>query len=395
MTRRLFVSVSPGEIWAAVVADGDLAELRLQRTIGEARPGDVYLGRVAEWRPELPAALVEIGMARPAFLSGEDVLPGTKPRQGDAVLVQIVKAARADKAAGATMKLKLADRDRAAVQDAARGAAPPLLLRRHETPLAAILGSFLRPTPDEIVLDDRAALAEARAWLKQHRPDCAELAALHGDASPLLEAHGVAAAIDEVLATRVSLSRGAAIAIEPVAAAVAIDVDGGAAGAVAANLEAAAEIARQIRLRDLSGPIVIDFIGMKKRADKARVQAALATATEPDRDIQLLGYTRLGHFELVRKRRRASLGEQLFEYAPGGWQRKTPLTVALEALRQVRRDSLTVPGKRFALRVHPEIAACLDGAAHAVLRDLEARLGRPVTIIAENHARDGFAVVPD
>lgn len=375
MTRRLLLAISPGEIWAALTENDELVELRLARTFGAARPGDLYLGRVVALRPELPAVLVDIGEERPAFLSGEDMPRGTKLREGEAVTVKVLKAARADKAAGLTMKL---DADE---QKIVAGGAPPKLLRRRETPLTSLLKEF---AADETVIDDIAALAEAKR-------NATGAVTLHNGAIPLFEAEGVAAAIESAVAARVALPRDGAIAIEATAAAILIDVDGGRGGALGANLAAAGEIGRQIRLRDLSGPIVIDFIGMKDRGQRARVEAALKEAV--GEGAQYLGWTRLGHFELVLKRRRASLTELLFEHRPGAASVKTALTVALDALRQLQRESRAAPGKRFGLQIHPEIAACFEHEAGEARRDLETRLGRAIKIIVETRPRDSVAVV--
>jgi ribonuclease G len=375
MTRRLLLAVSPGEIWAALTENDELVGLRLARTFGAARPGDLYLGRVVALRPELPAVLVDIGEERPAFLSGEDVPRGAKLREGEAVTVKVLKAARADKAAGLTTKLD-ADEQKFAVTGA-----PPKLLWRRETPLDSLLKEF---SADEITIDDTAALAELKR-------NFAGIVTLHSGATPLFEAEGVAAAIETTMAARVALPKDGAITIEATAAAILVDVDGGRGGALAANLAAASEIGRQIRLRDLSGPIVIDFISMKERGHRTRVEAALKEAV--GEGAQYLGWTRLGHFELVLKRRRASLMEMLFEHRPGAASVKTALMVALDALRQLQRESRAAPGKRFGLQVHPEIAACLDREAGEARRDLEARLGHAIKIVTETRPRDSVAVV--
>ncbi|HEX4112086.1 MAG TPA: ribonuclease E/G [Stellaceae bacterium] len=371
MSRRLLLAVSPGEIWAALVEDDKPVALRLVRTHGEARPGDLYLGRVVGLRPAVPAALVDIGEARPGFLGDAATL-----RDGEAVLVKVTKAARADKAAGLTAKLKP---EEAKFATRATNATPPLLLHRPKTALAALLDEF--SDVDEIVIDDAAVLAD----VKRHVTGAARL---HAGATPLFEAAGVASAIETALAPRVALPNGGTVTIEATSAAILIDVDGGRAGALVANLGAAREIARQIRWRDLSGPIVVDFIGMRQSEHRARVAAALKDALGGE--AQYLGWTRLGHFELVLKRRRPSLTEMLFDAAG----QKQPLTVALEALRQIQHESRAAPGKRFMATVHPEVAACFDGAARAAKHELEARLGYAIKIAAEPRTRDSFAIVP-
>ena len=374
--NRLLLAVSPGEIWAALVAQGDLDALRLVRTHGAAMPGDLYLGRVVALRPELPAALVDIGEARPAFLGGEAIGRGIKLREGEVIAVKVTKAARADKATGLTMKLH---RDE---QEVATAGNPPKLIRRRESALASLIREF---RADQVIIDDVASLAEAKR-------NFAGEVKVHLGHEPLFEAEGVAARIESAVAPRVALPIDGAISIDLTWAAILIDVDSGRAGAFAANLAAAAEIGRQIRLRDLSGPIVIDFVGMRERSQRCRVETALKRALGDE--AQYLGWTRLGHFELVIKRRRPSLSEQLYERRVDALGVRTPLTVALEALRVLQRESRAAPGNRFGLRVHPEIAACLDRDAADARRELEARLGYPIMVDAEPGARDSFALVP-
>ncbi len=375
MMRRLLVSLSPGEIWAALVEEDELSALRLVRTHGAAQTGDLYFGRVVALRPEMPAALIDIGDGRPGFLGNEDVPRSVKLRDGEAVVVRVTKAARADKAAGLTMKLDAAE------QAIAATGVPPRLLHRRETPLAGLLKEF---AADEIVIDDAGAVAAAKKFGSAVR--------LHVGAAPLFEAEGIAADVEAALASRVALSKDGAIIIETTAAATMVDVDGGRGGALSANLAAAEEIARQIRLRDLSGPIVVDFIGMKDRGARDRVAAALKNALGEGPNY--LGWTRLGHFELAIKRRRPSLTEQLFEHRPGAATVKKPLTVALDALRQLQRESRAAPGKRLALHVHSDVAACFDGKARVARSEAEERLSRPVIIVAELRPRDSVAIVP-
>ena len=373
--KRLLLAVSPGEIWAAATEDGVLVGLRLIRSVGEAREGDIYLGRVSGKMPNIEAWSVEIGLDRPAFLAAKHRPKGTQVPDGQAILVEVVKEARADKAAAVSMKLS---------RPAERGSAvTPSLIDRRQTPLAEALQAF--GAVEEIVIDDAASVAQARHIV----PDVP--VELHRDATPLFEAHGVAGAVESALALRIALPKGGAVAIETTAAATLIDVDSGGASPLAANLAAAKEIARQIALRDLSGAIVIDFIGMKRPEDRARIRAALASAAGRDLDMHLLGWTRLGHFELTRKRRRPSLSELLYD-TRGAEPAKLPLAVALDALRALQREARAAPSVRFGLRVHPEIAACLAGVAHGALHELEAALGVAIPVVAETRPRDNYAV---
>jgi ribonuclease G len=132
---------------------------------------------------------------------------------------------------------------------------------------------------------------------------------------------------------------------------------------------------------------------MRDRRDRERVQDALAAALAYDIDTEVLGWTRLGHLELVRKRREAPLAELLFERTAGGGLAKTAMTVALEALRALAREAETMPARALVLRVHPEVAAVLAGEAVAARQELESNLGRPIEIVATpGRARDGFDI---
>lgn len=465
MSTTLLLACSPGEVWAALISDGQLAGLSLKRAGVQGRLGEMLLGRVLALKPELPAALVEVGLDRPGFLSAEDALPRVGIAgltQGQTVIVQVKKEARGDKAAGLSLRPRLAGRllaltparpgivaekglDAAevgrltaalegslragegvamlraaagataaalaaeaetlrarwqAIEAAAREGTPPRLLEAGASPVALALAERAATEPDAIIVDDTAAFGEARRWLVRHVPALAERLALHRDAVPLFEAHAVADEIAELLAPRVELAGGAALALEATAGATVIDVDIGAAASgrgeaeravLATNLAAAEAAARQIRLRGLAGPIIIDFIGMRRREHREEVRAALQAALAGEAEV--LGWTRLGHLELVRARREAPIAELIFERLPGGGRRKTALTLALEALRALARAAAATPPRAARLGLHPEVAAALDGPACAARQELELRLGRRIEIAAEpGRVRDTFDI---
>lgn len=381
MTRTLLLSVSPGEIWAALEDDGALEALRVIRTANSGLVGAVILGRVVALRPELPAALVDIGSDRPGFLDVKDVDPRrgiAGLTEGQTLIVEVTKEARADKAVGLRFFRDKGERG-ARIEAAARAALPPKRLDPATPPIAALLAEFSKPPPDRIILDDRAALAEARGFLtRESGGGLVDRLEFYGEAMPLFEQAGITGAIDSAQARRVELPGGGALIVDVAQAAIVIDVDGGKATALAANLEAARAVACQIRWRNLAGPIVIDFIGMKKRPDRDRVLAMLeaALAADPEKP-ELLGWTRLGHVELVRRRRHPSLAEILCERGENGGWRKTALTIALAALRAATREANAQPGRALTLAADPEILATLgEGEGLAARRSLEARLGR-------------------
>jgi len=303
--REVALAVHGGEIWAALTEDDTVVELRLARGGTASRVGEIWLGRVVGLRPELPAALVDIGLDRPAFLSAEDVVPKARFKalhEGEAVTVEIAKDARADKSAGVTMRLSRA-------LEPPAGAKPPLRLDAPLPPAAALVASWLDPAPDAIAADDRAVYAELRNGLRARHPALVERLAFANE--PLYERGGIGDAVEQALAPRLALPGGGFLLIEPTALGVAIDIDSGAAkSAVGVNLEAARTIARQIRLRNLAGPMMAGFVGMKGKGERERVLAALKKALARHApDCQVLGWTRLGHVELVRKRRAPSLAE--------------------------------------------------------------------------------------
>ncbi|HEV2264915.1 MAG TPA: ribonuclease E/G [Stellaceae bacterium] len=307
MKREIAVAASGGELWAALKEDGHVVELRATGGGGASRVGEVWLARVVGLRPEMPAALVDIGLARPALLSAEDVAPKGRfkaLREGEAIVVEVAKDARADKAVGVTMRLSRA------LASPPNGK-PPLRLDTPAPAPAVLIAPWLDLAPDAIAVDDRAVYAALRNWLRVRHP--ALVGGLAADNEPLYESSGIADAVEQALAPRLALPGGGFLLVEPTALGVAIDVDSGAArSAVAVNIEAARAVARQIRLRNLSGPMIVGFVGMKEKDEGARVFAALKKAMARHApDSQVLGWTRLGHVELVRKRRAPSLAETL------------------------------------------------------------------------------------
>ena len=397
MSTRLFLSMSPGEIRAALEEEGELAAFRLMRAGAPVRVGEVFLGRVVALRPELPAAFVDIGLDRPVFLDAKDAdlrrgIAGLT--EGQELVVEVTKEPRADKAAGVRVVHAKGERQ-AKIEALARERQPPSRLEAAPPPIVELLRALIDSRPDRIVIDDRAGFAAARAYLQRKHADLAARLMLYTESMPLFEDAGLATAIDDLVAPRLMLSGGGAVFIEMAHAGTIIDVDSGRASALSANVEAARKVAKQIRLRNIGGPIVIDFIGTTKKSEQDEVLATLRSAlgSDPEKP-EVLGWTRLGHIELVRRRRGAPLAEILFEQTSDGSWRKTALTLALEALRTAAREARAQPGRALALAVHPEIAAALDsGEGGAARRELEGRLAVSCRIEAQpERARDSFDI---
>ncbi len=257
---------------------------------------------------------------------------------------------------------------------------------------AALAGAL--PVVDRIVVDDPAAIPDIRAAF-------AEAAVVHEPESrwPV----DLDALFDQALSPTVALAGGGSIHIDAVRAAVLIDVDSGTPEtgspertALAVNLAAAAVIGRQLRLRSLGGAIVIDFVGVDDRAGRERVRATLSgtLAADPMRP-QLLGWTRLGHLELVRPRRLRPLAEALLEFVADSSPAKTALTVAFEALRALRREERAQPGRRWRLIVAADVATALAGDAALAVRALEHRFGRGIAVAEDRgFERSRFEIAP-
>ncbi len=367
------IAAGPGEWRAAWLEDGAAVELHVER--GDTQPaGGIHLGRVVRLAAGLDAALVDIGAERPGFLplggGAADLDEGAR------VTVQIRREAQRGK--GALLSARIvgpSDSGRLAELAAARE--PPAQL--DPVPgFAAALALRLPGNPEHILADDPGVLRE-----------------LH-EAFPAAEiAHrGVAewpidldALFDAALASTLAVPGGGSLHIEESRAAVLIDVDSGtpeagsaARAALAVNLAAAAAIARQLRLRQLGGGIIVDFVGLDGSRPKERVRQAMVGALAGDpAQPQVLGWTRLGHLEIVRPRRFRPLSEAMLE--PEG-TRKSGTALAFEALRALAREARAAPAANWRLVVAPAVAAALHGPAAGALRGLETRLGRRVELVA-------------
>jgi ribonuclease G len=453
LLRELLISAGPGEWRAALLEDGIPVELFVERG-DRSEAASIHLGRVRRLVPALGAMLVDIGGDRPAFLPRSEVLPrGRRLDEGERVVVQIRREAQGGKAArvttgvalhgrlvelrvgrpgilgGETLSPEERDRLRATLTDPAlpgEGAvglrliepapvealvaeaadllrrwrnigdralrlAPPARLDPSRSFAAALAGA-LGAAPGRVLTDDPAIIPELRAAF----PDAVMQHKAEADWPIDLDK-----VFDQALSESVALDGGGAIHIETTRAGVLIDVDSGTPDtgspertSLNVNLTAAAAIARQLRLRNFGGGIVVDFVGLDDRRLRERVSDEMAEAlvADPARP-QILGWTRLGHLELVRPRRGRPLAEALLEPRPGGCLVKTALTVAHDALRALRREARVRPGRRWRLMVAPDVAAAFAGAAANALRALEERFGREI-VIEVDHAlqRDRFQI---
>lgn len=275
------------------------------------------------------------------------------------------------------------------------GADAPARLHRESGTLESALRAW-GGEAGRILVDSGETLDAARAFCGRHMPELASKLERH-EGEPLFECHGVEAELEKALERRVALPCGGALTFDAAEAVTAIDVDsarhasrlGQADIILETNLEAAREIAHQIRLRCLGGVIVIDFIRMRESDDRNRVVAALREGLSGDSLSRVLGMTRAGLVEVSRRRRRAPLAEILIEpcTACGAPARlKTPRTVGYDILRALMREQVARPGANWNVTAAQEVTAVLQGAMGNDLKELEAAIGTTVRLAAD----DGF-----
>jgi len=375
LRRELLISAGPGEWRAVWLEDGVVAELHVER--GDTKPaGSIHLGRVLRLVAGLDAALVDIGAERPGFLP---VRTGAAAdlNEGARIVVQVRRETQRGK--GALLSARIIPRDGtgdpAGLAALAAGREPPAQLDPAPG-FAAALALRLPGEPEQVLADDPGVVRELRGAFP-----AAEIFHRGIEEWPV----GLDAVFDAALASTLALSGGGSLHIEESQAAVLIDVDSGTpeAGsakraALAVNLAAAPAIARQLRLRQLGGGIIVDFVGLDGSRPRERVRRAMAAALAGDpAQPEVLGWTRLGHLEIVRRRRFRPLGEAMLE--PHG-TRKSAITLAFEALRALAREARADPAANWRLVVASAVSAALQGPASGALAALETRLGRRIAV---------------
>ena len=278
----------------------------------------------------------------------------------------------------------------------AEQAAAPALLHR-ELDLALRVARDLATTDFAAIrVDDEGTEARLKEFLAAVAPSLVSTVELYSGEAPLFEEFGVEAEIQNALEHRVELPWGGSLVIQQTEALVAIDVNTGKFvgkdaledTVFAANLEAIPEIARQIRLRDLGGLLVIDFIDMgepeHRREIVERFEAELARDRARTRMLQLSDF---GLIEVTRQRSRGNLEKTLTRSCPCCSARgrvRTDLTLALDLRRDLMRPPLLVtPGETIRIRVTPNLARLLAEQERGILDDVQQKLGVDLELIPD------------
>ncbi|MGD0493463.1 MAG: ribonuclease G [Steroidobacteraceae bacterium] len=476
MSTEILINASTHEARAAVVENGVLQEVYLERSSRRGLISNIYKGRVSRVLPGMQAAFIEIGMERTAFLHASDIFDprhaGTgieAPRtenirtlvaEGHEILVQVVKDPLGTKGARLTTYITLPsrflvympqgrgvgvsariehegerERLRAAVLDGiepqesagyivrtAAEDAPAEALRADmvylrklwefvrqkglrtsagnlvhaDLPLhLRVLRDMLRPDVDRVLIDQPSAHREMQDFAASFVPEMLERIELYAEKRPVFELHHVEEEIQKALDRKVSLKSGGHLIIDQTESMTTIDVNTGAfvghrnleETIFRTNLEAAVTIARQLRLRNLGGIIIIDFIDMEEPEHRRQTLQALERALGDDHvKTNISSVSPLGLVEMTRKRTRESLEHLLCQPCPSCEGRgfvKTAETVCYEVFREIVRQARQFECRQLMVLAHQDVIERLLDEESSALGELELVTGVPIRLQTE------------
>jgi len=249
----------------------------------------------------------------------------------------------------------------------------------------------------EIIVSGEEGYKEAKGFMKMLMPSHAKVVQPYRDVHPIFSRSGIEAQLDRMLQPQVTLKSGGYIIINQTEALVSIDVNSGRSTrehsiedtALQTNLEAAEEVARQLRLRDLAGLVVIDFIDMEEKRNNRAVEKKLKDCLKNDRArIQVGRISHFGLLEMSRQRIRASVLESTMQTCPhcnGTGHVRSQSSVALHVLRGVEEHLLKNTTHDITVRTIPDIALYLLNQKRGTIMDYEARFGVSIIIEADAH----------
>ena len=473
-THDILINWSPQETRVAMVENGAVQELHIERALERGLVGNVYLGKVARVLPGMQSAFVDVGLERAAFLHVADLHTSNGARtegaplvpiarqvfEGQTLLVQVIKDPIGTKGARLSTQVSIAGRMLVFLpQDTHIGISQkigsPEAREQLRTRMQALVGDggggFILRTnaedaSDEELSDDIAYLRKAWSTIREAATTRSAGTLLHQDLNlaervlrdltndgtqtiridaklqfdalqafgatyspgavgklehykgerPIFDLYGIEEEIARALARRVDLKSGGYLIIDQTEALTTIDVNtGGFVGArnfddtiFKTNLEAALAIARQLRLRNLGGIIIVDFIDMTRDEHRGAVLAEFRKQLARDRTkTTVSGFTQLGLVEMTRKRTRESLAHMLCEACPtceGRGQVKTARSVCYDILREILREARQFNPKEFRVIASPAVVEMLLDEESAHLAGLSEFIGKPISLSAES-----------
>ncbi len=494
MYKQIVVNIAQHETRVALLEDGNIVELFIERGDVSDIAGNIYKGKVQRVLPGMQAAFVDIGVKQAAFIYVSDVLGGRNHKienllmngndieedihsvrvadaaipsmhrnwqieeliaEGQEIMVHVAKAPIGSKGARLTTHISLpgrflvlmpssdhigisrriedeAERIRlkgiveslrndafgyiirtaaegaeeeklayemgflknlwASIQKKYQAATAPALLHKELNLSLRAVRDLLMHEAEKLIIDSRPGYESILAFLDTFMPNLKDSVELYEGSEAIFDAYNLEGEISRALKKKVWLKSGGYIVIEHTEALVAIDVNTGRyvgkhnleETILKTNLEAVKEISYQIRLRDLGGIIIIDFIDMEKKTNQERVFNALKEALQKDRSkTHVLPISEMGLIQMTRKRTRKSLSRMLCEpcfYCEGEGYLLSRQTVCYNIFREILRESRDMMGVKITLRVNPEIAELLHGEESHIITSLERILGKQIVI---------------
>ena len=474
IVEKILLSASPRETRVAILLDGIVGDVLIERASSRGLVGNIYHGRVARVLPGMQSAFVDIGLERTGFLHVVDLFEAhsedgeTKPiehvlHEGQSLMVQVAKDPIGTKGARLTTTISLAGRKlvylprdphigvsqriedeamrehlkelltsirpetekggyiiRTSAEEgataeefeqdmaylgrlwkeirASRETKPaPSLLYQDLSLAQRVLRDMVHQTTDAIEIDDEKSYAELVEFAERFVPDVRGHLKLYRGERPLCELHGIEEEIARALERRVDLKSGGYLVFDQTEAMTTIDVNTGrfvgkrdfSDTVFKTNLEAAQVIARQLRLRNLGGIIIIDFIDMACDEHREAVLAELRRSIASDRTrMTVSDFTELGLVEMTRKRTRESLAHVLCEPCPvcgGRGELKTARTVCYEIMREIVRLSRQYQEtKEFRIVASEVVIDMLLEEESAALELLQNCVQKPVLLEVES-----------
>ncbi len=443
MSIEFLINFTPQETRVAIIEQGVVQELHIERTASRGIVGNIDLGKVVRVLPGMQSAFIDIGLERTAFLHVADIWSdrqnGETARpierilaEGQSLLVQVLKDPIGTKGARLSTQVSIAGRllvylpqekhigisqriedegERESLRErltalvpddehggfivrtmaesasdaelgadiaylrklwreigtTATGAFPPRLLHEDLGLGQRVLRDLVNDETTRIRVDSRENFQKLVAFATEYSPKVTPLIEHYSGERPLFDLYNVEEEIQKALARRVDLKSGGYLIIDQTEAMTTVDVNtGGFVGArnfddtiFKTNLEATQTIARQLRLRNLGGIIIIDFIDMELIEHREMVLDEFRKALSRDHTkMSINGFTALGLVEMTRKRTRESLAHLLCEPCPtcsGRGEVKTARTVAYEILRELLREARQFNAKEFRVLAAPDV----------------------------------------
>ena len=478
MQEDILVNWSPQETRVAVVENGAVQELHVERTLERGLVSNVYLGKVARVLPGMQSAFVDIGLERAAFLHVADVwhrppdgesltqARANQPQipierqvfEGQAIMVQVIKDPIGSKGArlstqisiagrllvflpqddhvGVSQKIPAAQRDdlrnrlQALTKEAGGGfilrtngedatdaeltddinylrktwariktAAAHLpagsLLHQDLNLLQRVLRDMVGESTQTIRVDSREQFELLNAFGQEFMPSAAEKLQHYKGERPIFDLFAIDEEVAKALGRRVELKSGGYLIIDQTEALTTVDVNtGGFVGArnfddtiFKTNLEAAQAIARQLRLRNLGGIIIADFIDMAREDHRDAVLAEFKKQLQKDRvKTTAGGFSQLGLVEMTRKRTRESLAHMLCQPCAtcgGKGIVKTARSVAYDILREILREARQFNPREFRVVASPQVVELFLDEESQHLAGLSEFIGKPVSLQSE------------